>query len=341
MPLLSTFSKTFALKSYAFLPDKKGQRIEKGFVPMSSQRFSGLQMWNELVELAQQAQEWPMKELAKHLGAKAKEVREYLEDVSSTDGAVTFFFRDNKEWIKFDLNQMHFILPLNYEEWKALKVLFNHVEDDSPLAEMKENFMGISPLELSHQKVYSQGEAISALSLNSELITCLQQCIEHQTASYIQTSAKEIHLFPNRLIHLEGDLCLIAEDVEDRCLTAISIREISGWRESSKSGGWRVSNYEVEEFISAIRSMNDQETRLILKIHDPDSVNLFPDYHFLGKPCMVKNPNGDLIWAAYVEPCSHLFEWLLSLGKRVEILDPVSFKEEYLDYCEEKLRNIA
>src|SRR5690606_786736 len=182
MLLLSTFSKTFALKSYSFLPDKKGQRIEKGFVPMSSQRFSGLQMWNELVELAQQAQEWPMKELAKHLGARAKEVREYLEDVSSADGAVTFFSRENKEWVKFDLNQMHFILPLNYEEWKALRVLFNHVESDSPLAEMKEKFIGVPPLELAHQEVYSQGEAVSALSLNSELIHCLQQCIEHQSA---------------------------------------------------------------------------------------------------------------------------------------------------------------
>jgi predicted DNA-binding transcriptional regulator YafY len=56
---------------------------------------------------------------------------------------------------------------------------------------------------------------------------------------------------------------------------------------------------------------------------------------------MVKNPNGDLIWAAYVEPCAHLYEWLIGLGRRVEILDPVSFKQDYLDYCEEKLRNIA
>jgi hypothetical protein len=56
---------------------------------------------------------------------------------------------------------------------------------------------------------------------------------------------------------------------------------------------------------------------------------------------MITNPNGDLIWAAYVEPCEALYDWLITLGKRVEILDPIKFKDEYLTYCEEKLRKIA
>jgi hypothetical protein len=99
--------------------------------------------------------------------------------------------------------------------------------------------------------------------------------------------------------------------------------------------------FEVDDFVAAIRSMNEKETRLILKIHDPQSVNLFPDHHFLGKPCMITNPNGDLIWAAYVEPCCDLFEWLLGLGTNVEVLDPGKFKDEFLMYCEEKIRKVA
>jgi hypothetical protein len=87
--------------------------------------------------------------------------------------------------------------------------------------------------------------------------------------------------------------------------------------------------------------MNEKETRLVLKIHHPGSVNLFPDHHFLGKPAMVTNGNGDLIWAAYVEPCEALFDWVASLGEDVEILDPTNFKEEFLSYCEEKLRKVA
>lgn len=307
---------------------------------MSSQRFTGLQMWNELVELIQQTQEWPLCKLAEALKARNEELREYLADVSR-DSSITFFSKGHQEWVKFNLEQMHFILPLNYEEWKALRELFQDIEADSPLSELKRNLVNNVPSFNNHEAVYSEAEVVSVMSLDSELIQALQLCVEEKRACYVQTAFKEIHLYPNRIIHLEGDLCLIAEDVVDHCLTAISLKEVQSHRHSTKKGGGRVSNFEVEEFITAIRSMNDQETRLILKIHDPDSVNLFPDYHFLGKPCMVKNPNGDLIWAAYVEPCSHLFEWLLSLGRRVEILDPVSFKQKYLDYCEEKIRNIA
>lgn len=307
---------------------------------MGSQRFSGLQIWNELVELIQQAQEWPLTELATALSAKDEDLKEYLEDVSRGDSSIVFFHQNNQQWVKFDLEQMHFILPLNYEEWKSLRVLFQNVEIDPSLEELKGHLFHADHSR-ENKSFYAQVQEACMIPVDSELIQELQDCVEEKRACYLQTSYKEIHLYPNRLIHLEGDLCLIAEDVEDHCLTAISLKEIKSCRQSPKAGDGRVSNYEVEEFISAIRSMNDQETRLILKIHDPDSVNLFPDYHFLGKPCMVKNPNGDLIWAAYVEPCSHLYEWLLSLGRRVEILDPVSFKQKFLDYCEEKIRNIA
>jgi hypothetical protein len=148
-------------------------------------------------------------------------------------------------------------------------------------------------------------------------------------------------LKPVKVLHLEGHLSLIAEDCEDHCLLVVPLKEIKSHESIQKNARPKVSEFEVDEFISAIRSMNEKETRLILKIHDHSAINLFPDHHFLGKPCMIANPYGDLIWAAYVEPCESLYEWLLTLGKNVEILDPIKFKEEYLVYCEEKFRKIA
>lgn len=308
---------------------------------MSSTKLSGLQMWNELVELAHKAQEWPVAELSLSLGTNEEDLKSYLSDISNGNDAITFFSEGHDEWVKFEVSEMHFILPLNYEEWKALRTLFNSVEVDDSLRDLKDNFLSGAEETASSLTVFSPEEAIKLYSLNSELIHSLHNCITEKKAIYLQTDHKTLHIYPNRLIHLEGELCLIAEDNEDHCLTALSLSEVLSHKASVTPVNGKVSNYEIEEFISAIRSMNDQETRLILKIHDPDSVNLFPDYHFLGKPCMVKNPNGDLIWAAYVEPCSYLYEWLISLGRCVEILDPVSFKKDYLDYCEEKIRNIA
>jgi hypothetical protein len=155
------------------------------------------------------------------------------------------------------------------------------------------------------------------------------------------TEGKSYNLFPCRVIHLEGQLTLIAEDSQDRCLVLFPVKNVASASSVDSTASAKVTAFEVEEFISCVRAMSEKETRLILKIYDPQAVNLFPDHHFLGKPCMVTNPNGDLIWAAYVEPCEALFDWVASLGEHVEILDPTRFKEQYFVYCEDKLRKIA
>jgi hypothetical protein len=148
-------------------------------------------------------------------------------------------------------------------------------------------------------------------------------------------------MFPAKIIHLEGKLSIIAEDANDHCLVVLSINDVKDISTMEAMSVPQLACFEVDDFVAAIRSMNEKETRLILKIHDPQSVNLFPDHHFLGKPCMVTNPNGDLIWAAYVEPCESLYEWMISLGENVEILDPLNFKKEFITYCEEKLKKVA
>ena len=174
------------------------------------------------------------------------------------------------------------------------------------------------------------------------LMQKLDDAVQSHTIVGVTTSqGKSYQVFPRKIIHLEGKLSMIAEDVNDHCLLVVPLNELEETWAIQGTSQSRVSLFEVDEFIAAIRSMSENETRLILKIHDPQSVNLFPDHHFLGKPCMITNPNGDLIWAAYVEPCDDLFEWLIGLKSNVEILDPTKFKDEFLIYCEEKLRKVA
>jgi WYL domain len=181
------------------------------------------------------------------------------------------------------------------------------------------------------------------LSENDQaLVKKMDEMIEHQTMVKVTfKDERELILFPKKVFHLEGSLNLVGEDFKDHCLMITTLKDIDWIEEIPSTHKAKASDFEIDEFIMAIRSMSEKETRLILKIFNPTAVNLFPDYQFLGKPCMVTNPNGDLIWAAYVEPCEALFDWLLSLESHVEILDPVKFKQEYLSYCEEKIRKIA
>jgi predicted DNA-binding transcriptional regulator YafY len=176
-----------------------------------------------------------------------------------------------------------------------------------------------------------------------ELMKKLDHAAKEKGLVHLSTQHEKIYnVYPCKVLHLEGKLSLIAEDAQDHCLIVIPVSEVREMSDIKTSGKPpKVSPFEVDEFIAAIRSMNEKEARLILKINNPTSVNLFPNYHFLGKPCMITNPNGDLIWAAYVEPGEDLFEWILSLGSHVEVLDPQKFKDDFLIYCEEKLRKVA
>lgn len=231
-------------------------------------------------------------------------------------------------------------------EWAHLNHFFG-------LALQKEEFAEFHPL-LSQLKIHSESLVeFDQLTTDTQMplefqngreksVQRLEEAMVTKSLVYIEFSdGKKKNIFPIKVIHLEGELSLVGEDSQDHCLFVMNVSEMSKVKVLAQSYQPQVTPFELEEFISAIRNMNEKETRLILKIHDPESVNLFPNYHFLGKPCMITNPSGDLIWAAYVEPCPDLYDWLIELGGKVEILDPVQFKSEYLGYCEEKLSKIA
>ncbi len=148
-------------------------------------------------------------------------------------------------------------------------------------------------------------------------------------------------LIPSRVVYLDGELSLVAEDSHDHGLVALRFAEMAKVVAVGRQKAVRAHPHEVEEFIQALRSMGETETRLILKIKDPARFNVFPDHHFLGRPCLITNPEGEVIWAAYVEPCDELYAWLDTLGDEVEIMDPTGFIAEYAAYREAKSRKMA
>jgi len=286
-----------------------------------------------------------LSDISNEMGLEDEETLSFLRQIFPVGAGIEVYHKDGECWVDIQSTSMQYMLPLSPAEWMGLHQLLSNQETDT------------SPVIHSLQKkVLSNGPIKVVMELLSQLerwdfeLSDVQQTMVKEIEAIIQdkkllilntAEGKSLSLFPCRILHLEGQLSLVAEDTQDHCLSIITMKEITSFEGVTTSGYPKVMPFEIEEFITAIRAMNERETRLILKIHDPQSTNLFPDHHFLGKPCMVTNPNGDLIWAAYVEPCEALYEWLMTLGKKVEILDPVNFRQEYLDYCEEKLRKIA
>lgn len=303
------------------------------------------EMLKKLMVLGEKQGAIKLCDLACEMGLGEDEALGFLRQVFPVGIGVEVYHQDDECWVDINGEAIQYMLPLSPGEWMALhKILSEHKKVDSPvLYSLKKKVTENGPIKVVM-------ELLNQLELWDQELSEVQQVMVNELESAIHDKHlinlvtkddKTYNLHPSKVLHIEGHLSLIAEDCQDHCLLVVPMKDVKEFKSIPSTSVPKVTPFEVEEFIQAIRSMNEKETRLILKIHDPQSTNLFPDHHFLGKPCMITNPNGDLIWAAYVEPCEALYEWLMTLGKNVEILDPIKFKQEYLDYCEEKLRKVA
>jgi len=283
-----------------------------------------------------------LKDLSHEMGLSSDDTLVFLRQIFPGGMGAEIYSRDNECMVDINANALQYMLPLSPGEWMALHQLLS-TQKNPLLNSLKMKITENGPIK-AVMELLNQLEQWD-FQLDEEhqsIVTRLDEAVSKKALVAFTTKAgKSYQMFPCKIIHLEGQLSMIAEDSNDHCLVVMSIADLKEVTLLDTMSVPKVAPFEVDEFIAAIRAMNEKETRLILKIHDPQSVNLFPDHHFLGKPCMVTNPNGDLIWAAYVEPCDDLFEWLLTLGTNVEVLDPGKFKDEFLMYCEDKIRKVA
>lgn len=302
------------------------------------------EFWKKLILLGQKQGAIRLTDLASEIGLEADETLSFLRQVFPVGVGIEMYHKEHEQWIDFKGDSINYMLPLTPSEWMSLHQILRTQKVRSPdISSLKKKVLENGPIKvvmelLNQLELWDQelGE------LQQATVQQLDQAIAQKNLLTLQTvEGKFWTVYACKILHIEGKISLIAEDNQDHCLMIMPISNLKGFEIIPSSSQPKVSAFEIEEFITAIRMMNEKETRLVLKINDPESANLFPDYHFLGKPCMITNPAGDLIWAAYVEPCDALYEWLLTLGKNVEILDPVKFKEQYFMYCEEKLRKIA
>lgn len=302
-------------------------------------------VWKKLLVFGDKQGAIKLKDLALEMGLNSKETLGFLRQIFPVGVGIETYQKDNECWIDIKGESIQYVLPLTPAEWIHLHQVLSGDDsvEKSMTASLKKKMTENGPIKVVM-------ELLNQLELWDEELNDFQQKMIKQIDSAIQdkqlvklitTENKAYTIFPCKILHLEGQLNLIAEDSKDHCLLVIPLKKLKSFESILTSSQSQVAAFEVDDFITAIRAMNEKETRLILKIHDPQASNLFPDHHFLGKPCMITNPNGDLIWAAYVEPCEALYEWLVTLGRDVEILDPIKFKEEYLMYCEEKMRKVA
>jgi hypothetical protein len=283
-----------------------------------------------------------LKDLSSEIGLTTEDTLIFIRQIFPEGYGAEIYTAEGECMVDINASAIQYMLPLSPSEWMGLHELLKNQKNPA-LNSLKTKITGNGPIKAVMELLNQLDQwDIQISDKHQMLVKSLDEMASKKSLIALMTTAgKAYQLFPCKIIHLEGQLSMIAEDANDHCLVVMGLTDIQEFSPLEAHITPQVASFEVDEFIVAIRAMNEKETRLILKIHDPQSVNLFPDHHFLGKPCMITNPNGDLIWAAYVEPGEDLFEWIITLGTNVEVLDPGQFKDEFLRYCKEKVSKVA
>lgn len=147
---------------------------------------------------------------------------------------------------------------------------------------------------------------------------------------------KECLIYPHRLVFLDGVLCIIGESTLDKTLAYFGVEDIKGIEGIDQVYEPNLGQIEVSEFICHLRLIHGKEERLVLKVYSQYEADLLPSHHFLGNPFVTSNTEGDMIWAATIEMCDDVYQWLYSMKDRVEVLDPGHVRKEFSHYCELK-----
>lgn len=294
------------------------------------------------------------KEIKERLGLNSEENQEIYQAVGFLKHfgypvSISYRSSESDPWLIFESQVQDIKLNLSLHEWLFLQKMMLEESEQEGMEEAK-FLKGIITRENKKNKLASlesicleEEKKKEHFSLDIEekdhdLSQLLRKCVEkHISCVITMKEGHEFEIFPHRVVFLEGDLIIIGEDYNDRCLIHFPLADILSCEPRKElSYETNFSTIEVEDFIQAVRSINENEERLILKLKSPEKVDFNPDFLYLGNPYVTTNMDGDFIWAASVEVSYELFEWLDSIEGLIEVLDPQSIKEEYERYQETK-----
>ncbi|MFN8371132.1 MAG: WYL domain-containing protein [Bacteriovoracaceae bacterium] len=215
--------------------------------------------------------------------------------------------------------------------------ILEHADDKLSLSQMLSEAQRVLRAATSHKRTDTYEERLVK-------IFKFESAIKNKNMVQIKTQKGEkLIIYPHKIVYLDGVLSIIGESHKKKLLNYFGLQKIVDIEGCTDPIDYKpiYSQMEINEFVQQLRKINGNEVRLVLKIYGKDKVELSPPFHYLGNPFVTLNPEGDMIWAASVEPCDELFIWLSTLGGNVEILDPESFKKDFLQFCVNKYKKAA
>ena len=237
--------------------------------------------------------------------------------------------------------QCKILMEFSLSEWLALQATIPKGDEAFYFQQIVQDKMRMAQKAYAQFSLYKKPEAaVFSGSFFENLKKKIDYDIVCRKSMKIKFFAeKECDIFPHRMVFLDGVLCVVGENLADKTLVYFGVEDIESVENLTTFYEPNLSQIEVNEFIGHLRLINGQEERLVLKIYSQDQSDLLPEYHFLGNPFVTSSTEGDMIWAATLEMCDDVYNWLYKMRDRVEVLDPGHIRKEFAHYCELKKEN--
>ena len=169
------------------------------------------------------------------------------------------------------------------------------------------------------------------------VLPLLDGAIEQERTITLSLNGKKYELFPLKVLYLEGKLCLISESVASGVLKIHKLMDIEKVGVSKSPYSPKYSRFEIINILDGLKSINDNQVRIVIKILNPDKVDIADCYSLVSNPYMTTNPEGELIWAINASPNEPFYLWLYNNKDYIQILDPLDVKDQFSAFCRELL----
>lgn len=278
----------------------------------------------------------------------------FLKDV----GMPLEIYDDGKSKV-LELQKPHQEIEVKFSllEWLSFQATFPKLSElsDEPLfASIQNKLLSLEEQNKSHdlfpalEVLSEKSEAFKPVSvgadgaLQGQIVSFIEEAIyDHNVIRVNLNNSTSLKVYPRKVVFLDGQLSVVAEGIDDKCMINLSLVQITSVHEEEHEWTPLFSALEIDDFLASLRAITENEIRLVLKVYSREKFNTELKHHHFGSQCMFTNPEGDHIWAATIEPSEEVLSWLSELGKDVEVLDPMSIKKDLLKYCEDKLKKIA
>lgn len=291
--------------------------------------------WEFLSELQSLQDKKSIKEICLKLNIKSSQFDAYYDQIKNID----FAPKRDEDYIFKITNLQFFNLKLNLTEYMEINILLkDHFEMFGYELESKKKFdLFVIDFKENDEDAKRFEQSRKRELKRESFCSQIQKMINASEVVMIKLKNENtIKLYPHRVVYLDNVLCLIGESADDQMLCYFSIDDILELTLNKEKFESNHSQLEINAFIEHSRLVNGNEERLVLKIQSKSIDNFIPEHHYLGNPFVTKSARGDAIWAATVERCEALYEWLYSFRDSVEILDPGYLRKEFASYCQKK-----